>query len=215
MNACRSAQHRAERCAEALGEVEPHAVVLGGDLGSRDAQRHGGVQQPRAVHVRRHAMRVRQLGDRAQLLHRPARSAAAVGGLLHLHQGLRRRIAPAGPDRLGQRRRRRTARAAPRQSAHHHPGDRLAGAALAGDDVALLMREHLVALAAMRGDGDLVGHGAGGQEHRRRLAEQRRDPVAERPHGRVRSRPARRRAARPSSPPSCPARARSGCPTKD
>ena len=53
------------------------------------------------------------------------------------------------------------------------------------EDVAGLVRHHLVAAPAMGEDGDDVAHGARGQEHRRFLAQQRRHAVAERVDGRV------------------------------
>ena len=45
-----------------------------------------------------------------------------------------------------------------------------------------LVRQDLVARPAMRGDRHLVAHRPRRQEHRRLLAQQRRDPIAQRPH---------------------------------
>ena len=64
-------------------------------------------------------------------------------------------------------------------------GERGRCAALCGDDMRGFMRNDFVAGTAMRQDGDLVAHGAGGQEHRCLLAEQRGHAVAERMHGGV------------------------------
>ena len=78
------------------------------------------------------------------------------------------------------------------QAADHDAADRAGPAGLAGLDVGVLVRQDLVAGPAMGGDGDLVAHGAGGQEHRRLLAQQARRPGRTAPRRWGRSRPARR-----------------------
>ena len=72
---------------------QPAVMSLGGD-----AQGDGGVQHAGAVHVDLHAVFVGDVGDGVQSLDRPAGAAALVGGLLDLHQFLRRGIAGDGAD---------------------------------------------------------------------------------------------------------------------
>jgi hypothetical protein len=76
----------------------------------------------------------------------------------------------------------------PRSPVHGRDLDAAEGrviAALAREDVRGRVGQHLLPRAAMREQGHDVAHGAGGQEHRRLLAHQRRHAVTERGHGRV------------------------------
>ena len=184
MNSLRSGQHRAERRAQALGEVQPNRVAVRDDVLGRDAQGHGGVQHAGAVHVDLHAVLVGDIGDGLQFGDLPAGAAALVGGLLDLDQTLRRRVAADGADRGLQRFGGEDAARA-LQAADHHAGDRAGAAGLAGLDVGVLVRQDLVAGTAMRGERDLIAHRAGGHEHRRLLAQQRRGPVAQLPYRRI------------------------------
>ena len=105
--------------------------------------------QARAVHVRGPALAARHRRHLVELRQRPDRAAADVGGLLHLQQPLRRRIARARPDGgahvVG---REVPARARQRQDLHAREGRMRA--AFAGEDVARLVRDHLL---ARRGSG--------------------------------------------------------------
>ena len=71
------------------------------------------------------------------------------------------------------------------QGAEHRARERGRGAALEVQGVARLMEDDLVARLRVGPVGDLVAHGARGQEQRRVLAEQLRDHGAELAHGRV------------------------------
>ena len=71
------------------------------------------------------------------------------------------------------------------QGAEHHARERGRGAALEVQGVARLVEDDLVARLRMGPVGDLVAHGARGQEQRRVLAEQLRDHGAELAHRRV------------------------------
>ena len=184
MKSLRAAQHGAERGAEALGEVEPDGIEAGDHLGRRDGGGDAGVHQPGAVHVRAPALLARHRDDGVELFERPDGAAADIGGLLHLQEALRRGVAGARADRgahvLGGE---DAARAAERQDLHAGEGG--VRAALRVEDVARLVRQHLVAAPAMGEDRRHVAHGAGGQEHRRLLAHERGHAVAEGVDGRV------------------------------
>ncbi len=144
----------------------------------------GRVQQPRAVHVRGEPLRVRRFGHEIELRERPHRAAAVIGGLLDDEESLIRRISPLraerAPQRLGVE---LSARAG--QPGQRHARKRRRAAALAGDDVRLLVRQHLVARPAMREDRDLVAHRPGRQKHCCFLAEQRGHARAQCIHGRI------------------------------
>ena len=203
-------QRGPERRAEALGEVDPDRIERRGHVLGGNTRGHAGVHQAGAVHVRGPALAARHRRHGVELRQRPHRAAADVGGLLHLQQALRRRIARAwadgGAHGVGGE-----LPALARQRQDLHARERRVGPALAGEDVAGVVRDHFLAGAAVGEDGDHVAHGAGGQEHRRLLAEQGRHPVAQGVHGRVVAVLLVADFGTPSSPPAWPAWGASAC----
>ena len=98
----RAGEHGAQRCSQALGEIQPHRIAAFGEIGRRhdptlpphsSAERHPCAWKAH-VCARPRDRRVRR---------RSSRAAAAIHGLLHLHQTLRRRITRHRTDRLFQR----------------------------------------------------------------------------------------------------------------
>ena len=177
-------QHRAERRAEPLGEIDRDRIEGCRHLLGRDAAGDAGIHQPCAVHVRGPALAAGDGRHLVQLRQRPHRAAADVGRLLDLQQALQRRIAGARPDGgahgVGGE---HAARAGQRHDLHAGEGGMRR--ALAGEDVAGLVRDDLLAAAAVRQDGNDVAHRAGGQEYGCLLAQQRGHAVAQGMHGRV------------------------------
>ena len=124
------------------------------------------------------------LHDRIEIGFLPDRAAADIGRLFDADDGLRRLVARARMKRCSKGiGRELPARA--RQRRNLESAERGMGAAFAGEDVRGLMRQDLVAGAAMhQGRGD-VAHGAGGHEHRGLLAEQIGDAFAQHIHRRI------------------------------
>ena len=79
-------QHRADRTAEALGEIDPDAVHLSEKRVHRRARGNDGVQQPRPVHMHLQPLGAGGLADGLQLLQRPDRAATGIMGLLEGHK---------------------------------------------------------------------------------------------------------------------------------
>ena len=183
MKSATAAQHRAQRRAEPLGEIQPHGIAAGGHLGGRDAGGDHGVHQPRAVHVRRHA--------RARAP-RPARRSSLASG--HTEPPPRLAVCSTSTSVCGGELRRFSRNAARSVSASNCPRGPFspsteAPVSAAGPPPSLL-RMCAVSCARISSPGrqcvedrNLVAHGARRQEHRRLLAEQRRHAVAQRVHG--------------------------------
>ena len=186
----RAGQARADRGAEALGEVQPRAVEAARPVGGIDAAGHHRVHQPRAVEVGRQAGGAGDVEHAAHLLERPHAPAAHVRGLLDGHQALARPVAPAGPgavDRVLERLRGEHAAVAV-DLGDHRAGELGRAAGLGDQRVGVAPDEHpLAAGADVQADGDLVAHRPAGQEERRLVAQQRRDALLEGARRRVRA----------------------------
>src|SRR3954468_11428547 len=186
----RAGQARADRGAEALGEVQPRAVEAAGPFGGIDAAGHHGVHQPRAVEMGRQPGAAGKVEHGAHLLERPHAPAAHVRRLLDGDQALARPVAPAGPgavDRPLERVRREHAAVA--VDLGDDRARQLGWAAGLGDQrVGLAPDEHpLPAGTDVQANGDLVAHRAAGQEDGGLVAEQRSHPLLERARGGVRA----------------------------
>ena len=124
------------------------------------------------------------LAHRLDGLQGPDRAAALVRGLLDHRQPRARRIAVHVADRIGELIGRVDTGLAVERT-HHGTGQRCRAAAFGGNDVRRAIADHLVAGAAMDQQRDLVAHGAGGEEHRRLLAQKGRHAGLERIDGGV------------------------------
>ena len=175
-------QHRPDRATQALGQIDPNAVARAREHGRGVFARHHRVEQPGAIHVDRQAVLPRDGRHRLDSFERPDAAAAQVTGLLDRYQGRARRVAIVpGPDRG--RHHRGIEHAAPaRQRPHHQARERRRPAGFEMQRVGGLIENDL--LPGPRPDpiGDLVAHGARGQEQGARLAQQFGDPVLQPVH---------------------------------
>ena len=140
------------------------------DVLSRHAERHGGVEQPRAIGVHGNAVLPAERVDLRHVIERQDGAARAVVSRFHLDQGRRQLVGfHLGADRLGQ------------DAEIHGPaftadraveqaGDLGDGAHLALEDVRALFQQHFAAAPCMGHQCDEIAHRAAGHEHRRFLA---------------------------------------------
>jgi NADPH-dependent 2,4-dienoyl-CoA reductase/sulfur reductase-like enzyme len=77
---------RSDRRRETLGETELHGVDALRERVRVDAERRGGVEDPRAVEVQRDPRLVGHLADRAELVHRKHRATGVAHRVLRLDQ---------------------------------------------------------------------------------------------------------------------------------
>src|SRR5580698_5641328 len=87
--------HRADRGAQSLGEIDPGRIPSLRHLARTDSRGDAGVQQPRAVHMGDEAVGLGDLCDRIEIGLVPDRAAADIGGLFDADYSLRRLV--AGP----------------------------------------------------------------------------------------------------------------------
>ena len=162
--------HGADRRAESFGEADTHGVGASGELVRRGAAGDLGVEQARAVEVHGQAARARGRGDRAQLREGPDRAAACVVSVLDHDQARAWQVIRARADR-----RLELLDGEDTVFGHDRPDlsatDGRGGARLVVKRVTAGVEDDLVARSGVHAHADLVGHGAGGHEQRRLLAE--------------------------------------------
>ena len=165
-------EHRADRRAEALGEVDPRRVERRRVIARRDAGGDDGVHQPRAVEMRAQSVHARELEYLMDGLQRPHPASAEVGRLLDAHQPRARRVSLIDPQRrLHLSGREDSALAVER--AEHRSRQLRRPAGLGHDRMRAALEDHLVAAwANVQAQRNLVAHRAARQEHRGLVAEQ-------------------------------------------
>ena len=132
----------------------------------------------RAPSMCREAAAARHVGDGADLVQRPDGAAAQVGRLLDPGEAAPRHVAVVGTDG-GLERRRVVLPARAVEALHVDAGQRCGAAGFEMDRVRRLVRQHLLAVAAVDAERDLVAHGARRQKERRLLAEEVGDHLLE------------------------------------
>src|SRR5258708_25376167 len=153
----RTGEHGANRCPEALAEVDPYRVEAASEIRGGGAGGDYRVQQPGPIAVGAEAVLVGQAGDGPNLLNRPAAAAAEVGGLLDRQETRDRRVPHRWTQRGGYLGGREDA-ALSSQRAQQGAADDRRGAGLGGQRVRRLVDDDLVACIAVDGEGDLVAH---------------------------------------------------------
>src|SRR6267378_827739 len=180
----RAGHGRADRRAEALGEIDPRRVERRREVAGGHAAGDDGVHEPRPVEMRRQPVPARRRRDLVDARERPHRAAAEIARLLHPQEPAPREVAIRRPHR-GLHRRRVVLAARPVDRAHVDAGQRAGPARLEVDRVRRRVRDDLLAGPRVHAQRDLVAHGAGRQEHRGVLAEQLGHHLAEQVDGRV------------------------------
>src|SRR5919201_4220106 len=89
-------QYRARRCAESLGEAARHRIEAGAQLLYGGVEVHGGIEDARAIEMRREAA---ALGERERLLEIRARHGLPADGVLQGEQARAREVRIIGIDR--------------------------------------------------------------------------------------------------------------------
>ena len=173
----RPGEHGAERAAEPLREAERDGVDARADRCRRNAERDGGVHQPRTVHVHADAGGPGDGDDGVELGERPHAPARDVVRVLDDEHG--RALVDHVLDGRGRRvhLRRREPAADAGQADGEEPRVRGCAAELVDEHVRVLLGDEHVARPAVELQGDLVRHRRGRQEERALLAEQLGDPL--------------------------------------
>ncbi len=180
----RAGQGRADGCAQPLGETDRDRVEPRGPLSRGDARGDHRVEQSGAVEVHRQPLLACPRGDLGDALKRIKASAATVMTLFERDQTGPCVVAVDGPDLVAEPiDRQDSARGVDRARSHApEPRD---SPAFPHVHVRGALAEQLVTRRAVDPHADLVGHGAGGNEQRGLLAQDRGDPLFEGPDRRV------------------------------
>ena len=176
--------HRPHRSTEALADADRDRVALDDQLGGGDAQRYGGVEQPRSVAVNAESKVVRGARRTTDPRRVDGRAASAVVGVLDGEQRGHRlmdiRIANRRDDRFGIR---DAVDAVER--AELYARDNRRSTDLIGDQVCLRVGDDLITRPGLRRDARQVAHGAARDEHGGVLAEQPCHLILETSHRRI------------------------------
>ncbi len=170
----RPGQHRSDRRAQPLRQVDPDRIDLPGELRRARAAGDDRVHQARAIHVHRDAVLRGQRPDRGERVQRPDRAAAVIRGVLDRDQPGFRGVRATGGEELGDVvSREPAARRVDRLQQHIRQHRRTAR--LGGGRVGAAVENDRVAPAGMNGKRDGVAHRSRWQEECRFLAGQRGD----------------------------------------
>ena len=171
-------QRRADRRAQALGEVDPGRIEPPGEVGRLDPGGDDRVHQAGAVHVDRKTPAMGDVADLAHRRQRPDRAAAGVAGVLDRDEARRRRVAGVRADRrldLGAG----EDAVRPDEGRQDHAGEHPRRAAFRGEGMRGAIEQDLVAGAGVDLDRDLVAHRPRREIQRRLHPEQAGDHLLE------------------------------------